>query len=152
MDYREMFNVKLIGLEIDVASREELFAVVAAELGRERMVEEGYLSGILKREAEFPTGLITQHLNIALPHTDPQYIRSPFIYVARLKNAVSCKQMGDDQPMEVKDFFFLGIKDVSGQVGLLQGLVELFAEEDVVNAYQKAQTAEDVYQLMVNHI
>ena len=107
MEFYEMFKEELVSINVEVDSEEQLFSYVAKRLKEGRYVKDSYLEGITKREEEFPTGLITKNLNIALPHSDPEHIREPFIYVVRINNNVTVKQMGDNQEMKVKDFFFL---------------------------------------------
>ncbi|MGM0237787.1 PTS sugar transporter subunit IIA [Enterococcus sp. AZ103] len=152
MDYKEMFDPALIDLEISAASEEEAFSQVADLLKENGMVNDDYLTGITKREQKFPTGLITQHLNIGLPHADPEYVKKPFVFICRLNEDVQCRQMGDSQEMKVKNLFFLGIKDGKNQVGLLQAFMNLFMDETFVEAYQNANCPESVYQLFVENI
>ncbi|MBU5585460.1 PTS sugar transporter subunit IIA, partial [Enterococcus sp. S181_ASV_20] len=64
-----------------------------------------------------------------------RHVEKPFVYIARLKNEVRVKQMGDSQLMKVKNLFFLGIKDPKEQVGLLQAFMELFMNEEFVRAF-----------------
>ncbi|HFE9850367.1 PTS sugar transporter subunit IIA [Enterococcus sp. DIV1420a] len=152
MNYKEMFDERLINLEVDGESYTEVFEKIAAELKALGFVNEGYMKGITMRERQFPTGLITQHLNIALPHSNPEYIESPFVYIARLKNEVKVKQMGDSQEMGVRNLFFLGIKDPKGQVGLLQAFMELFMKEEFVTAFMQEKDKIKIYQLFTQNI
>ncbi|MBO1306269.1 PTS sugar transporter subunit IIA [Enterococcus sp. 669A] len=151
MDYKSMFSPKLIDLSVEASTENEAFEKVAEKLMDEGMVNGSYLTGIVKREAEFPTGLITQYTNIALPHSDPQYVEKAFVYVCRLKGEVSCRQMGDSQEMSTRDLFFLGIKDGKNQVGLLQKFMNLFMDEAFVNQYLSIQDNEEMYELFMNH-
>lgn len=152
MSYKDMFHEQLIHLEVEGATEEAVFEKVAAQLRDLGFVNEGYLRGITAREQKFPTGLITQHVNIALPHSDPEYVEKPFVYIARLKNEVKVKQMGDSQEMGVKNLFLLGIKDPKGQVGLLQAFMELFMQEEFVTRFINAQDETDIYQLFTANI
>lgn len=145
MEFYEMFKEELVSINVEVDSEEQLFSYVAKRLKEGRYVKDSYLEGITKREEEFPTGLITKNLNIALPHSDLEHIREPFIYVVRINNNVTVKQMGDNQEMKVKDFFFLGIKEPSGQVGVLQSLMNLFMNDDFVKEYIEAQSQEEIF-------
>lgn len=79
MNYKEMFDQELISLELKGENEVEVFRQVAEHLKELGFVNEGYLNGIIAREEKFPTGLITQHVNIALPHSDPEYIERPFV-------------------------------------------------------------------------
>lgn len=152
MNYKEMFDKQLISLEVEGECEEKVFETVAEHLKALGFVNDGYLKGITAREKQFPTGLITQYLNIALPHSDPEYIEKPFVYIARLKNEVKVKQMGDSQEMGVKNLFFLGIKDPKGQVGLLQAFMELFMKEDFVRTFMAEQDKTNIYQLFTQNI
>jgi PTS system galactitol-specific IIA component len=147
-----MFSLDLVDLNVNVFTEEEAFEIVANRLSGLGMVNDNYLKGITTREKEFPTGLITQHLNIALPHSDPEYVNKPFIFIARLENDVTCKQMGDSQEMSVRDLFFLGIKNGKEQVGLLQAIMNLFMNETFVEQYRLAESPEAVYKLFVGNI
>lgn len=151
MDYKSMFSPKLIDLSVKASTENEAFEKVAEKLKNEGMVNDNYLTGIVKREAEFPTGLITQFTNIALPHSDPQYVEKPFVYVCRLTNEISCRQMGDSREMYTKDLFFLGIKDGKNQVGLLQKFMNLFMDEAFVTRYLSIKDNEEMYELFVNN-
>lgn len=148
MGVKEMLHSDLIQLNVDVIDEVELFHVVADDLLAKGFVTKDYIQGIIEREKNYPTGLITPYLNIALPHSDVQYINKAFIYVVRLENPIQVRQMGDNQLMEVKDLFFLGIKEPSKQVGLLSTLMVLFQDEDFVTDYLDLTNTNDVYELL----
>ncbi|EOH95609.1 hypothetical protein UAW_01958 [Enterococcus haemoperoxidus ATCC BAA-382] len=146
---KEMFQPDLIDLDVEVRNEEELFELVAKRLQAAGYVKNGYLEGIKSREKNFPTGLITEYLNIALPHSDTEYIERPFIYVARTTKPIKVKQMGDNQEMEVRDLFFLGIKEPSKQVGLLQELMVLFQNEAFVSTLNATTENEELFNLFM---
>lgn len=152
MSIKELFQPELIDLQVQANSEEELFAVIAERLLELGYVYSDYLTGITLRERNFPTGLITQHLNIALPHSDTEYVKKPFIYIVRLKQPVIVRQMGDNQEMLVKDIFFLGIKEPTKQVGLLQLLITLFQEEAFMEALKNVEESEAMYALFITKL
>lgn len=152
MDYKQMFYPELIELKVESSTIEEAFQIIASKLKDKGMVKDNYIKGIIEREQKFPTGLITRYMNIALPHADPEYIVKPFVFICRLNQAVTCYQMGDNQQMDVKDLFFLGITDGKEQVGLLQAFMHLFMDKTFVQSYQKANSTEMVYQLFTENI
>lgn len=153
MDIKDMFQIDLINTELLSETKEKLFQMVGKDLQEKGFVNEGYINGITMREKEFPTGLITQHLNIALPHSDTEYVEKPFIYVARVKNdPLTFNQMGDNQELQVKDIFFLGIKDASKQVHLLSYLMDLFSNINFVNEYRNATEEKEIYEVINKYI
>ena len=151
MGYTSMFDERLIFLDVEGEDLKELFEEIAKRLQEQGFVNEQYVEGLLAREQTFPTGLITQYLNIGLPHSEPAYVEKPFIAIVRLKNEVKMKQMGDSQEMQVKDLFFLGIKEPKEQVGLLQSLMALFMDEGFVKAFIETQEVQEIYQLVTQY-
>lgn len=111
MSASEMFYSSLVDLEMNENATKDLFDSIAAKLESIKFVNRGYKEGLKVREQEFPTGLKTEFLDIALPHSDTKYIERPFIFVVKNKKSLEMKQMGDNQEMKVNYFFFLGIKD-----------------------------------------
>ena len=88
-------------------------------------------------------------MNIALPHSETEYVEKPFIYIVKLQNSpLTFNQMGDNQEMEVSDFFFLGIKDPSKQVQLLSYLMDLFSDDNFINDYKNTTEKEKIYELI----
>ncbi len=106
MEYKEMFVPSLIQLAVDVKNKEEAFLIAAQRLEKMGYVNENYLNGLIARERKFPTGLITKYLNIALPHSECEYVEKPFVFVMQLKNPIYFYQMGDNQEMTVENLFF----------------------------------------------
>lgn len=151
MGYTSMFDERLIFLDVEGEELKELFEEIAKRLQEQGFVNEQYVEGLLAREQDFPTGLITQYLNIGLPHSEPAYVEKPFIAIVRLKNEVKMKQMGDSQEMQVKNLFFLGIKEPKEQVGLLQSLMALFMDEGFVKAFIGTQEVQAIYQLVTQY-
>lgn len=151
MGYTSMFDERLIFLDVEGEDLKELFEEIAKRLQEQGFVNEQYVEGLLAREQAFPTGLITQYLNIGLPHSEPAYVEKPFIAIVRLKNEVKIKQMGDSQEMQVKNLFFLGIKEPKEQVGLLQSLMALFMDEGFVKAFIGTQEVQAIYQLVTQY-
>lgn len=147
-----MFSPNLIDLEINGKDETSVFELVSHKLNELGYVNEGYLQGITNREQDFPTGLITQHLNIALPHADPEFVEKPFVFIARLTEPVIVKQMGDSQKLETQNLFFLGIKNPSEQVGLLQTFMNLFMDKSFVEKFKNAKESQEIYQLFAENI
>lgn len=147
-----LIDVDLIDLSLDVSDKENLFREVADSLRKKNYVYAEYANALNKREKEFPTGLATMSLNIALPHTDTEFIQKPFVFIARSKKAVEFLQMGDNQPLDCKHFLFLGIKDPKKQVGLLAALIELFGNERFVSDFKSVDTSLDMYNLLKEKI
>lgn len=141
---------ELVNIHLSVDNQKELFQHIGEDLHKKEYVTEGYLKGITEREANFPTGLATQYLNIALPHSDPEYIKEPFIYIVRNTKPIQMLQMGDNAELKCNYFFFLGINDPGNQVGLLAKMMELFMDAQFVETFKAIDDDEDMYELIKN--
>ena len=62
--------------------------------------------------------------------------------------------MGDNKEIEVKDFFFLGVKESAGfsQVELLSVLMDLFMNEKFVNEYINLTNAIEIINCIKDNI
>ncbi|HEL1639607.1 PTS sugar transporter subunit IIA [Streptococcus suis] len=148
--YKDMLQADLIQLDCNVSEHTDLFQLIGKELKEKGYVTDQYLEALLEREREFPTGLKTRYVNIAIPHTDPHVIERPFIYVVKNSQPINMLQMGDNSEMTCHYFLFLGIKDPKGQVGLLAALMDIFSQEAFAHQFIQAETPLDMYQLL-NH-
>lgn len=150
--FNELINENLINLDLQVDSIEELFQEVSNLLEEQDFVTETYYDALIKREEEFPTGLSTKSLNIGLPHADPDFVKAPFIFIARNSKPLKHLQMGDNDEIESKDFLFLGIKNPSEQVGLLAKLMNLFSQDNFINDYIEVSSEAEMESLMNNNL
>ncbi|GET06656.1 galactitol-specific PTS system IIA component [Ligilactobacillus agilis] len=147
---KDMFKVDLINLNVSVSDEAQLFDLVGMNAIEKGVAELGYITGLEKRELSYPTGLQFPEISIALPHVDSKYIKKPFIYIARNKEVLNVKQMGDAADMSTRDFLFLGIKDGSKQPQLLASMMSAFQDGDFVRKFKDTKTEEEMYQLVVN--
>ncbi|MHC5228544.1 PTS sugar transporter subunit IIA [Enterococcus sp. LJL99] len=150
--YADMFNINLIDLNVSKSDQLDIFNSIYQELRKKEYVDDHYLESLISREERFPTGLITQNMNIALPHTDPQVIKKPFVFICRLNAPIKFKQMGDNQEMDVQNLFFLGIKNPREQVGLLQAFMNLFMDSDFVSSFKKMDSKKEIIDLFQTNI
>lgn len=153
MDIKELFKKDLIELNVDSEATEDFFQYVGENLTKRGFVLESFSNAISKREEEYPTGLLLENFSVAIPHTDTEHIIEPFVSINRLKTPITFFQMGtDDIPVKVQDVFVLGIKEPKKQVGLLSNLMEVFANADFVAQYQRAETNEEIMNLINKYL
>ncbi|MUK87464.1 PTS sugar transporter subunit IIA [Ornithinibacillus sp. L9] len=125
MNYADLFDEELICINKEFSSREELFEELSNILYSKGYIEKTFKYAIKKRESEYPTGLATDVMNLAIPHTDVEHVKKPFIFVAKLKKTLPFIQMGTNEDViNVDNIFILGIKDPSKQVNLLSKIME----------------------------
>lgn len=144
---KTMFYQNLIDLNISVKTEEELFDLVGSRLIKLDFANLGYIANLEKREISYPTGLKFSNISLALPHVDPQYVKQPFIYIARTTENLVLKQMGDCSEMTAQNFLFLGLKNGEKQPELLAQIMSAFQNTEFVNNYKNANTVNSILEL-----
>ncbi|GBG95690.1 galactitol-specific PTS system IIA component [Ligilactobacillus salitolerans] len=152
-NYSELFDKDLIFLQVEANDRNDLYQKVADKLAEQGLVKESFLPALIKREDEFPTGVITQYLPIVLPHANPENVNQPFIAVVQTQNEIRVQQMGTNEDELARNFFFLGIvKETQDlQVKLLQRFMQLMNNQEFVMDFKKIDKPADMYDYLINN-
>lgn len=112
---------------------EQVLEKLADTLYGQDYVTEQYKGAIKRREKEFPTGLPTGEICVAIPHTDPQYVNAPAICLGILEKPVEFHVMGmENETVDVQIVFMLAIKKKEDQLGLLQKLIEVCQNQEIL--------------------
>lgn len=145
MALEQFLKNDLVKLNLNVSDRDNFFEVMFNEAFNKGFVEELFLTKIKERESVFPTGLKMADYSIAIPHTDPQYVKEQFIAVATLENPVKFSLMDDaSQETEVKVIFMLGLNQPHSQIEALQQLMQMIQNKENVDKLLSAKDFADV--------
>jgi PTS system galactitol-specific IIA component len=126
---KNYFAISLCG-ESDI----EILGQMADEMHKEGYVTELYHDAVIKREEAYPTGLPTGIINVAIPHTEPEYVKEAAICLGILKRTVNFKTMGlEGETVEVSLVFMLAIKHKEDHLGVLQRLVSICQTQDILS-------------------
>lgn len=148
INYKEMLHKETIFLDVDADNSDQLFEQVGARLKKIGYVKDSYVDALKKREKEFPTGLVTKFLPIALPHVDPENINKPFIAAVKNSKPIHMLQMGSNEDMQAQYFFFLGITDSSHQVVLLQKFMQLLQDKKFADDLTNQTNPDGMYDFL----
>ncbi|WP_159566100.1 PTS sugar transporter subunit IIA [Budvicia diplopodorum] len=141
----------LIKLNAAYKDQDDFFTHSHQDLYFQQYVEASYLKKIIAREKEYPTGLATAGLNIAIPHTDPQYVKKPFVAITHLAKPLSFSVMGTtDEKIDVDWIFSLGVTEAENQIDLLQKLMSVFAQRQRVKTLAGLTSVEKVYEFFLS--
>jgi PTS system galactitol-specific IIA component len=138
----------LLGLHCDTA--EAAIRRLVRPLVEAGRVEDAYADDVWEREQKFPTGLPTQPVAVALPHADPDHVRSAAMSVALLSEPVEFQQMGSDPPLPlpVRVVFLLALKEREQQAPFLRALMLILQAEGVLSALGQCRTPSEVTALL----
>ena len=132
-----MFDKEVILFNQDASDNVSTLTQLADSMYAKGVVTSEYRDALLKREASFPTGLMTQTIGVAIPHTDPDKVIEPQIGFMSLKYPLTFHQMGDNAEIQVKLIFMLALKKSDDQLSMLQKLMVLFQNQEAMDALQK---------------
>ena len=115
----------------------EILGQMADVMFQEGYVNEGFHNAIIRREENFPTGLPTGEINVAIPHTDPEYVNRPAVCLGILDSPVKFNVMGmENETVLVSVLFMLAIKKKEDQLGLLQKLIATCQDQEMLKVIQ----------------
>lgn len=144
-----LFGEKIILFHQDIVEQEEAFKRLADEFFKKDCVSEDFLPNIIQREIDFPTGLLTHGIGVAIPHTDHIYVKKSQIGFLSLKKPIRFMHMGtNDQEVAVSLIFMLALKEPHEQLEMLQNLVALFQREGVLEKLEKVTCKDTFLQVM----
>lgn len=148
---KNYLNEELVDIFDIQGEQREYFQKIYQKLKQLNYIEGDYLNAIIEREKEYPTGLQTPFFNVAIPHTEPQFIKKPFIYMIKLKTPIAFGQMGTtDTLIDVDCTFVLGMEKGADQLVILQNLMDMFSNEEVMNNIRMANEEQGFYQIVSN--
>lgn len=152
-EFELFFKQDLIFRDVDWKDSTELFDKISTILEDKGYVYSTFHKAIKEREKIYPTGIQTKSIGVAIPHTDPKNIKQAFISVVRPKKSIGFSPMGgssDDEQIQAKLIFVLGVKRDGLQVKVLQKLMEIFSNEDIINNMLHAQSDRELYEIIRN--
>jgi PTS system galactitol-specific IIA component len=147
---KTLFFEELIFLDEHFKTSDELFASICPKLLAGGWVKESFQEAVIAREKVFSTGLQTEPVAVAIPHTDAEHVKKSFIAFIRLRNEVVFEHMGiPGQEVLAKFVFILGIAEQKKQVVILSNMIATFADLELMDSLLEMMNKKDI-QLRLN--
>ena len=144
-----LFDPVLVRLGIQASDRREAVSALAEALRAAGKVRVSYLEAVLAREAEFPTGLPTPGVAIAIPHTDVEHCIEPAVAAGTLRDAVEFEEMGSPgSTLEVRIVFLLSITNPEDHVEWLSRLASAFQTPELASNLLESTSPEHACRLL----
>jgi PTS system galactitol-specific IIA component len=149
----DFLHPDLVVLGLEAKDSTEAIQKLASLLHFKGYVKDSYVNAVLEREKKFPTGLIFEDGQIALPHTDAEHCINPAIAVGILKQPVDFFEMATlDSVVHTDLIFLLSIKVPEDQVEWLARLVNLFQHPGFLNNLKGKSSAQECYELLYGEL
>lgn len=145
-----LFDQKIIILDEELPSATLALTRLADSLQAAGQVNDQFKAALLTRERQFPTGLQTKTLGVALPHAAPEFVEHEQLGLLRLKRPVIFRQMGDNAEVAVQLVFILALKEPQQQLAMLQALMQLFQNEAAVQKLMTLTDQNDIITLLAS--
>lgn len=138
-----------VGMNIDTQDKAAALKSLSDLFLANGFTKESYYQAVLAREEVFPTGLPTETVGVAIPHTDTIHVNRPGIAIGVLKDTIKFGMMGyPEEEVDVKILFMLAIKDPEMQIKLLQDLTELFSDAALMDTVATSRDPETIVALV----
>lgn len=146
-------NMKNIFVGVDVVDFPELINLIAQPLIEDQDVVSEFPMQVIKREESFPTGLPTEPVGVAIPHTDAKYVNNNRVTIATLKNPIKMDIMGgmDDEKIDVSIVFLLALGQSNKQLNILQKLMSILPDAELLENIKKGNQKE-IYRIAKEEI
>jgi PTS system galactitol-specific IIA component len=150
---RTFVNPNLIVTGLEAADKSEAVRHLAALLKANGYVKDSYADAVLEREKSFPTGLPTEEIQVALPHTDVVHCLKPGMAIGLLKKPVEFFEMATlDRTVNAEIIFLLSITVPSDQVVWLSRLVTLFQRPGFLREFKSIPDPQACYELLCEEL
>ena len=138
---------------LQAGDREEVIRRLGGLLFQHGYVKETYVQAVLEREKVFPTGLQTNLLGMAIPHTDTEHVIKPALAIATLAHPVIFQAMGNPEAeVPVTVVMMLAISDPKAVIPVLRSVLFILEKGETLNALTQATTEIEIKAVIQNHI
>ena len=136
-------------LELNCTNKEEFFEELSKILLDKKMVSDDFLEAIKKREEEFPTGLETSSMGVAVPHVDSKYVNCNALVLCKFNTPIIFKRMDAiEKDIKVKEAFVLLINNDGKHMEALQDLTKIWQNSAILEGIYMANSKEEIISLI----
>ncbi|CUH95294.1 hypothetical protein P22_1364 [Propionispora sp. 2/2-37] len=137
----------------EMNSKEDIICYLADYLHHKGYVNDQYQSATLERESEYPTGLPTKPIGVAVPHSKPENVIKPAIIMGISKNLVEFSDMGNTKAtVRVGIVFMLALQGENRHLNFLKNIVNFCKLESNVNKLYHVESKQAAFTIFRNEI
>lgn len=153
MDTSDLFDENLVFYDLEVDTNEELLTKLSKELEERKFVKESFKDAIIERERRFPTGLPSEFLKIAIPHSDIEHVNKSCISIIKPKKPVIFSEMGNStRTIPVDLVFVLAVNDSKKHLNVISKLINLFSEKNFMSKLKLVGNKKELFNTVIQAI
>ncbi|MBF7097478.1 PTS sugar transporter subunit IIA [Alkalibacter mobilis] len=136
-----------------LSTKEEVIKRISDHLKSKGYINEQYYQATLDREELFPTGLQTESIGIAIPHSDAVNVNHPAIVMAILDRPVEFADMSNkSNKVDVGVVFFMALKGEDNQINYLRNIADFCKQKSNVEILYNVKDEEEAKKIFVGNI
>jgi galactitol PTS system EIIA component len=144
-----LIDKSLITLHLRAQDDKDAIRSLARLLVEHGRVSNDFIEEVVQREVQFPTGLPTPGIKLALPHTGSSHVIASAIAIGVLDRPIDFRLMGSpDQSVAVQIVFLLGLRERDSQPTILKSIMQLIQNTGLLEQMVSASSAEAIYQAL----
>ncbi|WP_412990203.1 PTS sugar transporter subunit IIA [Pediococcus siamensis] len=126
----------------------EIVKKMSKNLLSKKLVTTDYPRAVKDREIKFPTGLPTEPVGVAIPHTDPKYVVDNAVSVAVLKYPIEMTVMGTTtNKVSVSIIFLLSLAQSNKQLNILKRIMSVVQNQSLLKSFSTESDEEITQQV-----
>lgn len=134
-------------------NHDEVLKKMADQLQVKGYVKNSYYPAIIEREKNYPTGLFTEAINVAIPHCDIANVNQGSICVGVLKQPTQFARMDEpDVMIDVQLVVMLALTLPHGHIEMLQKVVALIQNQDIVKSIVHSSNQKEIYETIKKYL
>lgn len=136
----------ILGYKIKNEDRDAVLHEMADYLNSIGIVKDTYGDSVIERENKYPTGIDTEPIPVAIPHSEREEVIKTAILVGQAKEGgVRFQKIeGDGVWIHSKVIFMLAVDTDQGQLEVISQLMNVIQDPDVVQRIVAAETTEEI--------
>lgn len=147
MEIAAIIDKRNIALDLSAQTKREALESLASKLYENGILtdQQGFLTDVLKREAEFSTGI---GFGIAIPHAKSKYVKTAAVAIGRLAKGISYSEAADEEPVDV--LFMIAVPEQEGNAHLkiLQKLSRKIMDEKFRSQIKEARGSDEILEIL----
>ncbi len=137
---------RIIGYKVTSKDRDKALHEMADYLHSIGVVKGTYGDSVIERENKYPTGIDTEPIPVAIPHSEREEVIKTAILVGQTKKGGVWFQKieGDGLWVSAKVIFMLAVDTDQGQLEVISQLMNVIQDPEVVQRIVEAETTEEI--------
>lgn len=149
-----MTEEALVKVPLSAKSWEEAIRELSVLLHAGGYVRETFADAVVRRELDFPTGLQTSTIGVAIPHTDVDHVIEPAMAVGVARPPIDFGRMGGraGESVSVQLVVLLAVKKPEKQLQTLQGLMDFFQNDGALAKAVCASSSSEIVGILGSYL